>query len=150
MSNLKMSGSSFQLLDLIFLFSSWLKSWMCFPHENTCPCNHAPLNPLSHQLSRLSSLNLSPRGIFSTLQIITAGISLTLQFCKLFFGWHQNQPQLSSTLMHSDETPVSKDPTSPSATAYRWDIILVSSSAVTPPHPFRLPLLKDTLLQRSG
>lgn len=42
------------------------------------------LNPLFDELSRLSSLNLSLRGIFSTFQINTVVIFLTYQFCKLF------------------------------------------------------------------
>lgn len=63
------------------------------------PVIKSPLNPLFDELSRLSSLNLSLQGIFSTLQINIVVIFLILQFCKLFF--QLLTPEVAIAFQHS-------------------------------------------------
>lgn len=74
MSSLTLPGSSFQLLALIILSSSWLKSWVCFPHENTCLYNQVPSQSSFWWAKQIKSLNPPLRGIFSTFQINTVVI----------------------------------------------------------------------------
>lgn len=90
------------------------------------------LNPLFDELSRFSSLNLSPQGIFSTLQINTVVIFLTSQFCKLFKTVDTKAghsfPVFSCSwikIMLTSATLMAKGPTGPSAIASHWEIFFL-------------------------
>lgn len=90
------------------------------------------LNPLFDELSRFSSLNLSPQGIFSTLQINTVVIFLTSQFCKLFKTVDTKAghsfPVFSCSwikVMLTSATLMSKGPTGPSAIASHWEVFFL-------------------------
>ena len=93
MSNLKLFGSSFWLLDLIILFSSWLKSWICFPHENTCPCNQVPSQSSFWWAKQIELSKSLPAGNFLHSSNQYCGYFLDSSFVKSFFScWHQNRP----------------------------------------------------------
>lgn len=98
------------------------------------------LNPLFDELSRLSSLNLSLRGIFSTFQINTVVIFLTYQFCKLF-KTAVIRAGHSFSCSQMKTTPISKGP---STSASHWEAICPSLPAVPLPHPFMMTPLVDT------
>lgn len=153
MSNLKLSGSSFQLLDLIFLFSSWLKSWICFPHENTRPCNQVPSQSSfwwAKQIELSKSLtagNFLPSSNHYCGYFLDSSVLQTL-FSAVDTKTGHSFPAFSCTQIKTLCQRTS--PTNPSAIASCWEVIFLSLCAVAPPYPFTVTLLKDTLFQCIG